>query len=61
MIVEAVGVSANVGLPRRPDLAKALEAAMSQAVKDCYAQGVTDPDKIRAQMMEAREQVLGQG
>lgn len=56
-IVEAVGVSANVLDPARRELAKRIEAAMSQAVLDAMAEGVTDPAQIKAWMLEARERV----
>jgi hypothetical protein len=58
MIVEAVGVSVNVGVPRDKALGARIEAAMVQAIKDCQADGITYPDEIRARMMAAREAVL---
>lgn len=54
-IVEAVGVSANAKLPRDRTLSQRIEAAMSQAVRDCYAEGITDPAVIRERMLAARE------
>lgn len=38
-------------------IGKAIERAMSQAVKDCYAKGIIDPDQQRAAMLAAREDV----
>jgi len=56
MIVEAVGASANTlardeGAKAR---AQAVQDAMTAAVAACYAQGITDPVKVHAAMMEAR-------
>ena len=57
-IVTAVGVSVNsfseAGLP----LAKAIERAMSDAVAECYADGMTDPEYVKTRMNEARERLL---
>jgi hypothetical protein len=38
-------------------LARAIEKAMSDAVLECYADGVTDVDRIRGRMNEARRGV----
>lgn len=51
-IVEAVGVAAMA--PGRPDLATAIEQAMSKAVLACAEEGVSDPVVIRERMMAAR-------
>jgi hypothetical protein len=55
--VEAVGVAVlalrEEGRPR----AKAIEKAMSDAVLECYADGVTDTDAIKARMAEARRKI----
>jgi hypothetical protein len=55
--VKAVGVSvmalSEASVPR----ARAIEKAMSNAVLECYADGVTDVDRIRSRMNEARRGV----
>jgi hypothetical protein len=55
--VKAVGIAvramSEAGVPR----ARAIEQAMSDAVLDCYADGVTDVDIIRSRMDEARRGV----
>lgn len=60
-IVEAVATMANV--KQRPDLARRIEAAMSSAVHECLANGVSlsDTDTIRAAMLAARERVKREG
>jgi hypothetical protein len=59
-VVDAVGISIRTlsGSLARGLLAKAVEKAMSRAVMECYGDGVTDPVKIKARMMEARKRVL---
>jgi hypothetical protein len=56
IVVDAVGISIRTlsGSLARGLLAKAVEKAMSRAVMECYGDGVTDPVKIKARMMEAR-------
>lgn len=56
-IVEAVGAAAGSIHPSGKLLAKAIELAMSDAVLDCNAKGITDPAVIRAAMQKAREAV----
>jgi hypothetical protein len=60
-IVEAVATMASV--KQRPDLARRIEAAMSAAVHECLANGVSlsDTDTIRAAMLAARERVKREG
>jgi hypothetical protein len=60
IVVDAVGISIRTlsGSLARGLLAKAVERAMSRAVMECYGDGVTDPVKIKARMMEARKRVL---
>jgi len=53
-VVEAVGAIARSPFP---GLGKRIEQAMSDAVKESYAAGVTEPAKVKARMMEAREKV----
>jgi hypothetical protein len=50
-IVSAVGVSCN---SKVPGLADAVEAAMSAAVAECYANRESDPVLIKERMMAAR-------
>jgi beta-lactamase regulating signal transducer with metallopeptidase domain len=60
--VFAVGVSGNLGTGNSEFkeygkmAAKFIEAAMVKAVNDCYAAGVTEPEKVRECMMVAREE-----
>jgi len=56
-IVEAVGISVNTPDSRR-ELGQAIQKAMSDAVMDCYAQGKTNPEFVKARMQEARTRVL---
>lgn len=53
---ESVGVSVNSlsGLPGARSRSKVLEAAMVAAVEKAMAYGVSDPDKLRAVMADAR-------
>lgn len=39
-------------------LAKASEAAMSKAIEDAAAEGITDPDVIRERMLAASHEVI---
>jgi hypothetical protein len=55
-IVTAVGVASS---GREPRLSQKIEAAMSAAVLACNEKGITDPDKIREAMLEARGAVKG--
>jgi hypothetical protein len=50
-LVEAVGVAS---ISDTPGLSKVVEAAMSQAVLDCYAEGIIDPKIHRERMMQYR-------
>lgn len=58
-IVEAVGAIAlsNPSRPGSKAMAAAIERAMSDAVIECSAAGVTDPDKVRLRMLHARDRV----
>lgn len=53
-IVEAVGVSVNALDPARRQLAKRIEEAMTRAVRDAQAEGVTDADELKRRMSAAR-------
>ncbi|MBX3703986.1 MAG: hypothetical protein KF822_09450 [Steroidobacteraceae bacterium] len=66
--VKAVGAASfSVDTSNNPEVnaarkrrSQVIEAAMSAAVKRCYAAGVTDPVKIREAMMAARAEVKGE-
>lgn len=57
--VKAVGVAVKAMSPASEPVARAIESAMSNAVLECYADGVTDVDRIRSRMDEARRGVEG--
>jgi len=52
IIANSVGIS--VRSSAFPEVAKLTEAAMSNAVLEMYADGVQDPTRVKARMMEAR-------
>jgi hypothetical protein len=54
--VEAVGAAGGTG---DKGMASAIEEAMSKAITEAQAAGVTDPDKLRALMLAARKAVVG--
>ena len=56
-IVEAVGAISINQSPGGRALSEAIQAAMSAAVLECSAQGITDPVVIREAMLAARERV----
>lgn len=58
VIAEAVFVSANSNSPAMKPVAKLVQAAMSDAVEDCYANGDRDPMLVRARIQEARRGTL---
>lgn len=51
-IVEAVGVAVR---SKNKDLSKRIEAAMSAAVLQALADGISDPAKMKEYMQAARE------
>jgi hypothetical protein len=55
--VKAVGVSVMAMSEASVPRARAIEKAMSNAVLECYADGVTDVDLIRGRMNEARRDI----
>jgi hypothetical protein len=55
--VNAVGVAVKALSEASVPRARAVEKAMSDAVLECYADGVTDSDVIKARMGEARLKV----
>jgi hypothetical protein len=52
----AMTTSSSGGLGSR-GLGQAIEAAMAQAVNDCFKKGVTDDDSVREAKLAARERV----
>ena len=60
-IVEGVAAMTAVSAlgEDKSTLAQQVEAAMAQAVQDCYTAGITDPDKVRAAMLAARDKLTG--
>lgn len=56
-VVEATGVAFSHGANERPDV-KAMEDAMIAAVEQAAKDEITDPDKIRALMLAARDNAL---
>jgi hypothetical protein len=56
-VVEGVGIAVR-GPGHKRALALALRGAMEVVVQECYADGKTDPDFVRARMTEARERVF---
>ena len=53
-VVDAVGIATRT----RSDLALAIRGAMEDAVAEAYADRRTEPDFVRARMLEARAKVL---
>ena len=58
MKVKAVGTASASLSGDRKGLAVAIQDAMSKAVLACYADGITDPVKMRERMMAARQAVI---
>jgi hypothetical protein len=56
-IVEAIATFAGAGRLGRGISAREIEAAMAAAACEAAAAGITDPDKVRALMLAAREKV----
>jgi hypothetical protein len=58
-VVEAVGSASFTASPgtKSKARAKAVEDAMSEAVKQAYAEGVIEPEEIKARMMAARDRI----
>lgn len=59
-VVEGVGISVNMRSPILRPAAKIIERSMADAVEDAYASGRTEPEFVRARMMEAREKSMRQ-
>lgn len=58
--MEAVGAGSMAISPRHGSLAKRVEQAMVEAIRDAYASGITDAAEIRRRMMAARAAVQQQ-
>jgi len=58
-VVEGVGIAVKSLSPGGSDLVVPIREAMEDAVKECYADGETDPQVIKARMSEARRKVRG--
>jgi hypothetical protein len=56
--VASVGISVNMRSPILAPAAPIVQAAMSEAVLDAYAEGRTDPMFLRSRMFEARERTI---
>ena len=58
-IVEAVGVAVGYNeLPGSLDRAKRIEAAMTEAVAQAQAEGLSDPDAVRERILAARDKAM---
>jgi hypothetical protein len=57
-VVSAVGVSVKSLSKAGEPLALEMQKAMADAVEECYANGQTDPEFVRARMHEAQQRVL---
>jgi hypothetical protein len=55
--VRAVGIAVKAMSAANEPRARAIEKAMSDAVLECYADGVTDTDAIKARMNAARDAI----
>lgn len=57
-IVEAVGIAVKATSPELKPVAAMIEKAMSDVVMEMYEDGVRDPVRIKARMMDARRGVI---
>lgn len=55
VVVEAVGISVNFSNKMLRPAAKEIERAMSTTVEECYADGDTDPDLVRARIAATQQ------
>jgi hypothetical protein len=53
-VVKAVGIAVKALSSESEPRARAIEKAMSDAVQECYADGITDPEVIKARMHAVR-------
>ena len=56
-IAAATFVSVNPILPSHAPLARLVEQAMVDAIKEAHKAGINDPVEIKRRMMQARERV----
>lgn len=56
VIAEAVGTATTSERGK----AIAIQDAMAAAVLECSAEGITDPDIVRARILEAREEIMAE-
>jgi hypothetical protein len=54
-VIQATGTATS----GRGERSQSVEQAMVKAAEECFRKGVTDPNKIRAAKIAAREKVLG--
>lgn len=57
-VVEGVGISVNSRNPFLQPAMLEVQGAMENVVADMYANGDTDPVKVKKRMLEARESVM---
>jgi hypothetical protein len=57
-IIEAVGISVNVSSPEMKPVAEEVQRAMSDAVLESFADGITDPVLVSAAMKRGREKAI---
>lgn len=55
-VVEGIG---TIVISENTTLVDFIENAMVQAILDCIAEGITDPDIIRARQLAAKDKVNG--
>jgi hypothetical protein len=54
-VVRAAAVSVN---SKNKEQSKLIEKAMSEAILQCFAEGITDPVEQKKRMLEARDTIL---
>jgi hypothetical protein len=59
-VVDGVGIAVRATRPERVDQAIAVRTSMENAVLEMFADGVRDPTRVSARMMEARDKTLRQ-
>lgn len=58
-IVQGTGTAVGVNATQKTEAHVHLEHKMAQAIHQAHADGVTDPEEIRARILKAREEHLG--
>ena len=56
-IVEASGSASSSMAGGNAPLAQGIEQAMTEATQQCFDEGITDPEEIKARKLDARQQV----